>query len=167
MRFRGCFVHNFEFYRDKEQILKVVLRFEGDLPRSLAFAELVGRLDCTRHFFAGRKANGIDRDAASAFVKSRRAENISNDAINNSLRLLRRMFNLARDTGKLTNVPKFELLRGKSRSEFLPPESLQKLVNAIPVRFVPLLVLLYQTAPCSSGRRRTTSRASCRCLTSL
>lgn len=97
------------------------------------------------NFFAKRKANTIDRYAASAFVASRRKAGISNDAINNSLRLLRRMFTLARDTGKLTNVPKFELLRGKSRSGFLPPESFQALVNAIPVRFVPLLVLLYQT----------------------
>jgi integrase len=97
------------------------------------------------NFFRGRKANGIDRDAASAFVKNRRQAGISNDAINNSLRLLRRMFNLARDTSKLTNVPKFELLRGKSRSGFLPPESFQALVNAIPVRFVPMLVLLYQS----------------------
>ena len=97
------------------------------------------------NFFRCRKANGIDRDAASAFVKNRREAGISNDAINNSLRLLRRMFNLARDTGKLTNVPKFELLRGKSRSGFLPPESFQALVNAIPVRFVPMLVLLYQS----------------------
>lgn len=97
------------------------------------------------NFFAGRKANDIDRDASSDFIKSRRAENISNDAINNSLRLLRRMFTLAREADKLTSVPKFDLLKGKSRSGFLPAEAFQKLFDAMPSRLQPMLLLLYTT----------------------
>ena len=96
-------------------------------------------------FFAGRRANNIDSDAASAFVQKRRAAGISNDAINSSLRLLRRMFTLARDKGKLTHVPKFGLLRGKSRSGFLPHEQFQKLFDAMAPRFQPMLLLLYYT----------------------
>jgi integrase len=97
------------------------------------------------NFFAGRKANSIDRHAASAFVTKRRAEGISNDAINNSLRLLRRMFNLARDYDKLTSVPRFALLPSKKRSGFLPAESFQKLFDAMPSRLQPMLLLLYTT----------------------
>lgn len=96
-------------------------------------------------FFAGRKVNSIDRDAASAFVTKRRAAGISNDAINNSLRLLRRMFTLARDCGKVTVVPKFKLLPSKRRSGFLPDESFQKLFNAMPSRLQPMLLLVYST----------------------
>jgi integrase len=97
------------------------------------------------NFFAGKKVNNIDRDAASAFVTKRRAEGISNDAINNSLRLLRRMFNLARDCDKLTSVPRFALLPSKSRSGFLPAESFQKLFDNLPSRLQPMLLLLYTT----------------------
>lgn len=68
------------------------------------------------------------------------------DAISNSLRLLRRMFNLARDTGKLTNVPRFSLPPGKSRSGFLPSEVFQKLCDAMPSRLQPMLRLLYTTS---------------------
>ena len=96
-------------------------------------------------FFTGWKVNRIDHDAARAFIAARRRANISNDATNNSLRLLRRMFNLARDTGKLTNVPRFSLLPGKSRSGFLPSEAFQKLFDAMPSRLQPMLLLLYTT----------------------
>jgi integrase len=97
------------------------------------------------NFFKGRKANTIDRDAASEFITSRRKANASNDTINNSLRLLRRMFTLARDCGKLTLAPKFELLPGNHRSGFLPHESFQKLFDVMPSRLQPLLLLLYST----------------------
>jgi integrase len=102
------------------------------------------------NFFVGRKANSIDRDSASDFIKARRKEGISNDAINNSLRLLRRMFTLARDTGKLTVVPKFELLPGKVRKGFVPDELFQKLFDAMPMRLQPTLLFQYQTA-CRGG----------------
>lgn len=96
-------------------------------------------------FFNGRRVNKIDNDVASAFIKTRRAEGISNDAINNSLRLLRRMFTLAYDNRKLTHLPKFNLLKGKSRSGFLPHDQFQKLFNAMPKHLRPLLLLLYFT----------------------
>jgi integrase len=95
------------------------------------------------NFFVGKKANAITRESASAFIVARRRANISNDAINNSLRLLRRMFNLARDNGKLTSVPRFSLLPSKKRSGFLPAESFQKLFDAMPSHLQPMLLLLY------------------------
>jgi integrase len=96
-------------------------------------------------FFKGRKVNSIDRDAASAFVANRRKAGISNDAINNSLRLLRRMFILARDSAKITVVPKFDLLPSNHRTGFIPQESFQKLFDAMPSRLQPMLLLLYTT----------------------
>lgn len=96
-------------------------------------------------FFMGRRVNEIDRDTASAFIAKRRAEGISNATINASIRLLARMFTLARDNGKLTVVPKFERLRTKSRQGFLPPEQFQKLFNKMPAHLQPMLLLLYYT----------------------
>jgi len=97
------------------------------------------------NFFTGRRVNDIDRDTASAFVADRRASKKSNSTINNSLRLLIRMFSLAQDNGKLTVAPKFELLKEKSRQGFLPPEAFQKLFNAMPAHLQPMLLLLYHS----------------------
>ena len=69
----------------------------------------------------------------------------ANSTINNSVRLLIRMFSLARDNGKLTAVPKFELLKTKSRQGFLPPEQFQKLFDAMPTNLQPMLLLLYHS----------------------
>jgi integrase len=96
-------------------------------------------------FFKGRKVNSIDRELLSAFIRDRRAAKMTNATINNSLALLRKMFNLARDNGKLTTIPKFDLLTVKARQGFLPHESFQKLFDAMPSRLQPLLLLLYQT----------------------
>jgi integrase len=96
-------------------------------------------------FFAKRKVNDIDRDTLSAFIRDRRAAKMSNATINNSLALLRKMFNLARDNGKLTMIPKFDLLPVKARQGFLPQENFQKLFDAMPSRLQPLLLLLYHT----------------------
>jgi integrase len=96
-------------------------------------------------FFSGRKVNSIDRDAASTFIRKRRDEGAKESTINNSLRLLIRMFSLAQANGKLTTAPKIELLKERSRQGFLPHESFQKLFDAMPARLQPLLLLLYQT----------------------
>jgi integrase len=97
------------------------------------------------NFFDGRRVNDIDRDTANSFVADRLAAKKSNSTINNSLRLLIRMFSLARDNGKLTIVPKFELLKEKSRQGFLPPDVFQKLFNAMPTNLQPMLLLLYHS----------------------
>ena len=97
------------------------------------------------NFFNGRRVNDIDRETASAFIADRRAAKKCNSTINSSLRLLIRMFSLARDNAKLTAVPKFELLKEKSRQGFLPPEAFQKLFDATPANLQPMLLLLYHS----------------------
>ena len=92
------------------------------------------------NFFNVRRVNDIDRDTASAFVADRRTENKSNNTINNSLRLLIRMFSLAQDNGKLSAVPEFELLKEKSRQGVLTAQAFQKLFDAMPKNLQPLLL---------------------------
>jgi integrase len=97
------------------------------------------------NFFDGRRVNDINRETVSAFVANRRAAGSSNSTINNSVRLLTRMFSLARDNEKLTAIPKFELLKTKSRQGFLPPAQFQKLFDAMPNNLQPMLLLLYHS----------------------
>lgn len=97
------------------------------------------------NFFNGRRVNDIDRDTVTAFIADRRAAGMSNSTITNSVGLLIRMFSLARDNGKLTVVPKFELLKKKTRQGFLPPAQFQKLFNAMPTNLQPMLLLLYHS----------------------
>jgi len=97
------------------------------------------------NFFAGRKVNTIDRDALGKFIAARQAAGWANKTINGNLGLLRTMFQHAKDSDKLTTIPKFDLLPWKSRQGFLPVESFQKLFDAMPAYLRPLLLLLYTT----------------------
>src|SRR5271156_3252085 len=118
------------------------------------FKSLSTKADGTRYFFqqtaldeffAGKQVNKITRETLSAFIAARKAAGNANKTINGPLSLLRTMFQHAKDGNKLTAIPKFDLLPWKSRQGFLPPEAFQKLFDAIPTRFQPLLVLLYTT----------------------
>jgi integrase len=124
-------------YASEQQLRSLKTHADG----SLYFFPLTA-LD---EFFNGRVVNSITRDTLSAFIKARRAKKAANATINNSLALLRKMFNLARDNEKLTTVPKFDLLPVKARQGFLPHEAFQKLFDAMPDRLKPLLLLLYHT----------------------
>jgi integrase len=97
------------------------------------------------NFFAGRKVNSIDRDLLGKFIAARKAAGWANKTINGNLGLLRTMFQHAKDSDKLTTIPKFDLLPWKSRQGFLPAESFQKLFDAMPAHLRSLLLLLYTT----------------------
>jgi integrase len=96
-------------------------------------------------FFKGRKVNAIDRDLLGKFTTTRQAARVANKTINGSLGLLRTMFQHAKDSDKITTIPKFDLLPWKSRQGFLPVEAFQKLFDAMPAHLRPLLLLLYTT----------------------
>ena len=97
------------------------------------------------NFFKGRKVNSIDRDLLGKFTASRQAAGAANKTINGNLGLLRTMFQHAKDSEKLSVIPKFDLLPWKSRQGFLPVEAFQKLFDAMPAHLRPLLLLLYTT----------------------
>jgi hypothetical protein len=59
----------------------------------------------------GASLSQIDTDAARKFARERLEEGLSNDMVNGSLRLLRRMLNIAHEDGKLTTVPKIRMLK--------------------------------------------------------
>jgi integrase len=71
-------------------------------------------------------------------------EGVSNDTVNGSLRLLRRMLILAHEDKKTQVVPKIRLLKGNpARKGFLAQEQFNSLVSFLPVNLKPLITFLY------------------------
>jgi integrase len=103
-------------------------------------------LDKFFRFSVGKGASltQIDTDAARKFARERLEEGLSNDTVNGSLRLLRRMLNIAREDGKLTTVPKIRMLKnGAARKGFLGREQFDTLISKLPDNLKPLVTLLY------------------------
>lgn len=95
-------------------------------------------------FFKGKSVTHITMETARKFAKARLDEGLSNDTVNGSLRLLRRMLNIAREDGKIAIVPKIRMLKnGAARQGFLARESFDKLVSNLPEHLRPLVTFLY------------------------
>jgi len=79
-----------------------------------------------------------------AFVEARRAENLSPSTINGSLRMLRRMLNLAYQKRLIAHPPYVELLQeAPPRDGFVELPQFEALVKNLPARFKPLAYFLY------------------------
>jgi integrase len=109
----------------------------------------------SREYFEYKAKNGepenpglpvtqITTDAARDFARKRLDEGVSNDTVNGSLRLLRRMLILAHEDGKIHVVPKVRLLKnGAARQGFLVREQFEKLIGHLPANLKPLVTFLY------------------------
>ncbi len=102
-------------------------------------------LPATDEFFNGRLVNEINGPALNEFILSRQAAGAANATINNSLRLLKRMFILAQDNGQVTTVPKFKLLVANKRKGFIPAEVFPKLLAAVAPQHQATILFLYET----------------------
>jgi integrase len=97
-------------------------------------------------FFKGMSVAQITPESAREFMRKRKAKNLSNDTINGSLRLLRRMLMIAHEDGKIHSVPKIRMLpNSPARKGFLPPESFDKLIAELPANLKPLVTFLYHS----------------------
>lgn len=68
----------------------------------------------------------------------------SNGTVNRSLALLRRMLNIAKEDGKIPNVPKIRMLKpGAPRKGFIEEAKFDELLEHIPVNLKPLITFLY------------------------
>jgi integrase len=86
----------------------------------------------------------ITTDAAREFARKRLDDGVSNDTVNGSLRLLRRMLILAHEDKKIQVVPKIRLLKGNpARKGFLAKEQFNSLVSFLPAKLKPLITFLY------------------------
>src|SRR5258708_1398990 len=86
----------------------------------------------------------ITTDTARDFAKERLDEGLSNDTVNGSLRLLRRMLTIAHEDNKIQIVPKIRMLKNSAaRKGFLAKESFDSLITFIPSNLKPLITFLY------------------------
>src|SRR3989449_4772172 len=90
----------------------------------------VVRLD---DFFAGYRASEIDADLIRKFTAEEQGRGLSNGSISRSISALRRMFNLAREDGKLRDIPYFATLKeARPRQGFFEKEQYEKLFAELP-----------------------------------
>jgi integrase len=111
--------------------------------------ETIWGLKALDEFFKFSEGKGmsvaqIDTDAARKFARERLGSGLSNDTVNGSLRLLRRMLNIANEDGKLTTVPKIRMLKnGAARKGFLARPQFDTLVSKLPANLRALVTFLY------------------------
>src|SRR5258708_3541113 len=71
-------------------------------------------------------------------------EGLSNDSVSGSLRLLRRMLNIAGEDNKIQVGPKIRLLKSNpARKGFLPKEQFDSVLSKLPINLKPLVIFLY------------------------
>jgi integrase len=103
----------------------------------------ISRLD---NFFAGWRSTAITTDAIRSFIKKQQEEGAANGTVNRSLALLRRMFRLAVEDGKLRDVPHFPMLReAPPRKGFLEYAEFQRLRIELPEHLRPVATVGYYT----------------------
>lgn len=107
------------------------------------YLDKIARLD---DFFAGCRASEIDADLIRKFTVDQQAKRLANGTINRSISALRRMFNLARNDGKLRDVPHFPMLHEASpRQGFFEREQYDALSTSLPAYLRLPLAIAYFT----------------------
>jgi integrase len=84
-------------------------------------------------FFSGYRASEIDADRIRKFIREEQTKGLSNGSINRSISALRRMFNLAKEDGKVRDLPHFPMVKeAPPRKGFLERDGYEKLLAALP-----------------------------------
>lgn len=95
-------------------------------------------------FFQGWRACRVTTDEIRAYIERRQEEGAANGTINRELALLRRMFRLAIEDGKLRDLPHFPMLKeAPPRKGFLEHADYQKLRQQLPEYLRPVLAMGY------------------------
>jgi integrase len=105
---------------------KSLRRDEKGSPR----LDKVVRLD---GFFEGYRASEIEADLIRKFIADQQAKGLSNGSVNRSVSALRRMFYLAKEDGKLRDIPTFPMTKeSRPRQGFFEREQYDKLLAELP-----------------------------------
>lgn len=103
----------------------------------------VARLDS---FFEGFLAADIDADLIRKFHVDQQAKGLSNGSINRSVSALRRMFHLAKQDGRVRDLPYFPILKESApRQGFLERADYERLLAVMPDYLRPVLSIAYFT----------------------
>ncbi len=92
----------------------------------------------------GPPVSSITTDTSRQIAAKLLEEGKSNGTVNRSLALLRRMLNIAKEDGKIPNVPKIRMLKpGPARKGFIEQEQFNTLLGHIPAKLKPIITFLY------------------------
>ena len=117
----------------------------------------IGGLKHLDRFFKGVLVSRIDTDLIQKFVQQRIVEGAERPTVNRALALLRRMFYLAKEHGKIQNIPYFPMQKeNPARQGFMTNEEFRRLLEALPLRFHPLVNFLYFTGTRSGEAQQIT-----------
>jgi integrase len=115
------------FYQDYVVNERKSLRRDGKGNPRL---DKVVRLD---GFFEGYRASEIDADLIRKFIADQQAKGLASGSVNRSTSALRRMFYLAKEDGKLRDVPTFPMVKeARPRQGFFEREQYEKLFAVLP-----------------------------------
>jgi len=115
------------YYSDYQTNERKSLRFDKNGDPHL---DKVARLDV---FFEGFKASEIDADLIRKFIVDQQGKGKSNGSINRSTSALRRMYHLAKQDGKLRDIPFFPMLTEASpRAGFVEFAQHETLAGELP-----------------------------------
>lgn len=110
-------------------------------------APYLDKISRLNDFFAGYRASDISTDLIRKYIKDQQSRELANGSINRSLSALRRAFNIARQDGRLRNVPYFPMLKeAQPRQGFFERESYETLSRCLPDYLRLPLALGYFTA---------------------
>jgi integrase len=103
-------------------------------------------------FFGQMRAAKVRPDDAEKFIEHRQSEGASNSTINKEIALLRRSFNIAKRSGKISVVPLFpaKLAEKNVRKGFFERDEFLKHRDALPEHLKPVTTFAYWTG-CRKG----------------
>jgi integrase len=114
------------------------------LLKRLNGTEYICGLPVLDNFFCNSHIADIETPRIREFIAKRTEEGVPNATINRSLALLRRMFHLAKQDGRLRFIPHFPMLNENNvRKGFLVHDQYTLVRNALPEYLVPVLAMGY------------------------
>jgi len=129
-------------FEDMEQY--ILDDYKTDGKRSLDRIKI--SLENLREYFSACRAETITTDKINIYKRERQAEDAANASINRDLSVLKRMFNLAIQAGRLSQRPYIPMLKEKNvRTGFFEASDFLALREALPAYLQPVVTFAYYT----------------------
>ena len=97
-------------------------------------------------YFRGKRLAAITTADARKYIAQRQSETASSGTINRELTHVKRLFNLARQAGKILHSPHIPMLQeNNTRQGFFEPEQIRAVLNHLPATAQPLVTFAYLT----------------------
>jgi hypothetical protein len=122
--------------------------FEKSCPKNWLWYRTGIRALTTCKPLAGALLDKITGELACEFAAQRLREGMKVSTANNSLRVLRRILNLAVEWGVLDGTPKIKILSGESRRERVITRMKRHAISQQPPNHLPRLLLYWPTQGC-------------------